>query len=296
MGKGKGGGGVPFLNSFNDVGNLVRLQEEANRRAAETSARYNYFDTITPFGSRRFEGRPGQPGFTQIEELPEAEREYLERSRQYRLDLQGLGEQQFGQLGDIFGSPISGGQEAAAELEKATFDRGRNLLQPGFDETRRRLENSLIQRGIPRGSAAYIEAIRDLNQNQGTALENLALSSVQAGRQEQSRQLQSDLARRSGIINELSTLGMGSPSAPAFQATPSIGIGPSDVMGSASTVGQGIAGQQASRQAAKAAGKGGATQLGSAALLAYGGKPGAPKGGGGAQLGSQFSPFGFGVV
>ncbi len=292
MGGDKGKGGSSFPNSRSDIEALIRMQEDANVRAAETSARFNLFDIFTPFGTRRFEGTPGEEDFRQIEELPEEERQYLERSRLMRLAMQNLGQQQLGQAGDIFGMPIAGGAEEAARLEQATFDRGRNLMQPGFEEDRARLENQLVQRGIPRGSAAYGRALEDLEQRQGTALENLALSSVQAGRQEQSRQLQSELARRSGIINELGALGMGGASAPAFQATPSIGVGAADVMGPVNAVNQNVANQNA----AKAAGKGGATQLASAGMLAFGGNPGGKSSKGGAaatspQVGSQFNPF-----
>ena len=290
---GKGGGGSSFPNSRSDIEQLIRMQEDAANRAAARTARYNFFDIFTPFGNRRFEGTPGSDDFRQIQELPEAERQYLEQQRQMRLGLQGIGQQQMGQLRDIFGQPLDVG--TGEEVERATFGRGLNLLQPTLDRQSERLENQLVARGIPRSSQAYAQEQQDLSRSQGSALENLALSSVQAGRQEQSRALQSELARRSGMLNEFGALTGNQVQSPAFQATPSIGVGAADVMGPV-----GMANQNAALdQQAKAAGKGGLTQLGGSALMAagMGGFGGGGKGagkGGATQVGSSFSPFGYG--
>lgn len=306
MGSSKGGGGrLPsFLNSRNDIATLIKMQENASNRAAERTAAFNFFDTFTPFGSQRFEGTPGQEDFRAIQELPGAEQEFLDRSRDIRQTLQGLGQQQlegFGQ--DIFGQPILGGQDltdSAAQLEQATFDRARNLLEPGFEQERSRLENSLIQRGLPRSGEAFGQEFDDLSRRQGSALENLALSSVGAGRQEQSRLLQSDLARRAGTLNELGGLALGTASAPAFQATPNINVAATDVNSPFAMAANAQQQAQAQKQAGKAAGKGGLATLGSAGLLAAtGGASGAGKAvgkGAAPQVGSQFSPFAIGAV
>lgn len=302
MGKGGKGDGPSFPNSRSDIEQLIRMQEDAMRRAAQTSAGFNFFDRFTPWGSMRYEGRPGESDFRQIVDLPEAEREALERSRAFRLGLQGLGEQQLGALGDIFTRPLGGDLSSAEDLERATFQRGYNLLQPAFERQSERMENQLIQRGIPRSSEAYGTESDLLSQQQGRALEDLALSSVGAGRQEQSRLLQADLARRAGILNELGALTMGTaPGMPAFQATPSIGVGAADIMGPLAAMQQ----NAATGQAGKAAGKGGLSTLGSAALMAgMGGKGGGAGGAGGAgkagkgaspQVGSMYSPFGWGL-
>lgn len=271
MGKGgKGGGtGIAFPNSYADMQKLVRLQEDAMRRAADLSAQYGFYDRITPYGSQRFVGTPGEEGFQAITELPGGEQEYLDRARQMRLDLQSRG---LGQLeSDIFSRPIGGPgdfADSAGEVERATFERAANLLRPDFEREQQTLENSLIQRGLPRSGEAYQEEQESLSRRQGSALENLALSSVGAGRQEQSRLLQSELARRSGMLGELGALGLGSQPPPQFQPTPNIGVGAADVYNPASMVANIQAQNEAQRQASKGAGKGGAAQLGSAALMA----------------------------
>ena len=76
---------------------------------------------------------------------------------------------------------------ASEPLEQATYQRGRSLLEPGFDRNRQALEVSLANRGIASGSSQYNDELGRLDQEQNRAWENLALSSVGAGRQEQSR-------------------------------------------------------------------------------------------------------------
>lgn len=72
-------------------------------------------------------------------------------------------------------------------VEQATYQRGLNLLQPDFNENRSRIEESLSNKGIPIGSDAYAKELDRLERSQGNQLENLALSSVQAGRNEAQR-------------------------------------------------------------------------------------------------------------
>ena len=87
-----------------------------------------------------------------------------------------------GITGSIEGGPLSG--EA---LERATYDRGMNLLSPQFERERQQISQNLVNRGIPIGSEAYNDAMDRYDRQKGLALENLALSSVGAGRAEQSR-------------------------------------------------------------------------------------------------------------
>ena len=81
----------------------------------------------------------------------------------------------------------------ANRLEGTTFRRGLNLLEPQMDDDRARVEQRLADQGIPIGSEAYEAEMSRLDRQQALARENLALSSVGAGRQEHSRI--TDLAR-----------------------------------------------------------------------------------------------------
>lgn len=93
-----------------------------------------------------------------------------------------------GRLGGMYrlADPSSYGRETAG-LERATFQRGMNLLAPEMARRRAEMNVDLAQRGLPIGSEADAQARTRLDRAQGDALENLALSSVAAGRAEHGR-------------------------------------------------------------------------------------------------------------
>jgi len=112
------------------------------------------------------------------------------------------GQQQFTgglpELGQDFGA-------LAQSAEQATFQRGRNLLDPGFEESRTRLAQDLANRGIDVTSRAGQKELDRLERSQGGQLENLALSSVGAGRQEQERLSRLQLGQRGQLFGEQAT-------------------------------------------------------------------------------------------
>ena len=93
----------------------------------------------------------------------------------------------------------------AQEVEDATFERGINQLQPGFDQRQDELRTRLANQGLPMTGEAYDHATNRLDQSQGNQRENLALSSVLAGRQEQSRLYDIGSRRRGQLFNEQTT-------------------------------------------------------------------------------------------
>ena len=82
------------------------------------------------------------------------------------------------------------------ELEQATYQRGLNRINPGLQQQQQALSQRLVNQGLPIGSEAYNDALNRLDQSQGDQRENLALSSIGAGRQEQGRLFGQDLASR----------------------------------------------------------------------------------------------------
>lgn len=92
----------------------------------------------------------------------------------------------------------------ATRLEDATFQRGANRLNPVFDEQRMQIEQGLADRGIPIGSEAYSREMDRFDRSRGDALENLTLSSIGAGREEQSRLFGLALAGRGQQFGERS--------------------------------------------------------------------------------------------
>lgn len=234
----------------------ANAQAAANAAAVRESALVNQINQITPFGSETFTGEIGTPGRTRITALDPADAANLGTQRRIGAGLFGIGENALlGQAQGALGSPldfsglpqISGAGDlagAAQPLEQATFQRGLNLLQPGLDQRERDLEVRLANQGIPRGSDAFNEATGNFERGRAQQLENLSLSSVGAGRAEQSRLfgleqtarqqgLSELLTQRSQPINELSALLRGGPSiqGPQFAPPAQFGVAPPDVQG-----------------------------------------------------------------
>ena len=91
---------------------------------------------------------------------------------------------------------------ASEPVERATYDRAMNLLRPEIADKRRTLETSLINRGIPLDSPAAQRQLDRLDRTEGQQLENLSLSSILAGRNEQSRLFGNQLQARGQIAGE----------------------------------------------------------------------------------------------
>ena len=99
--------------------------------------------------------------------------------------------------GTYFQGPGSGGFAGQGNsLEQATFQRGLNRIDPYMQEQRSAMAQRLQNQGLPIGSEAYNQELNRFDRSRGDQLENLALSSVGAGRQEQGRLFGQDMASR----------------------------------------------------------------------------------------------------
>ena len=70
---------------------------------------------------------------------------------------------------------------------------------------KKELSNRLVNQGLPQGSEAHTNALEEMRSSQGRQRENLALSSVAAGRQEQSRLYDIGSRRRGQLFGEQTT-------------------------------------------------------------------------------------------
>lgn len=93
----------------------------------------------------------------------------------------------------------------ASRQEEATFKRAQNLLSPTFEQQREDLAQQLANQGIPVTSKAGERELNRLDRSQGGQLENLALSSVGAGRGEQERLARLGLSTRGQQFGEQAT-------------------------------------------------------------------------------------------
>lgn len=91
--------------------------------------------------------------------------------------------------------------------EDAVFNRGMSKLGPLFQMERDRVAQDLANRGLTVGSEAYNNALDRVDRSQGEQLENLALSSVGAGGQEQSRMFGLASGARGQLFGERATQG-----------------------------------------------------------------------------------------
>lgn len=266
-------------------------QALANKEAVRESARVNQINQVTPFGTETYTGGIGKPNRTRTIELTPEGQQQLDYQNQIGSGLLGLGANNLvGQTTDALGQPldfsglqqISGAgdlQNQAAGLEQATYQRGLNLLQPQIDTARRREETRLANQGIAEGSDAWRRAWEDFDRGSQLQLENLALSSVGAGRQEQSRlagleqgirqqQIGELLTERGQPINELSALLQGAPAIglPQFQQPAQYAVQSPDLLGAYGLNAQLGAQRQANNSALWGAGIGALGSIGGGLL------------------------------
>jgi len=221
---------------------IAGAQGEANIESAIASAILNQQNVVGPEGTVSFAQTGGQnvggqfvPSFTRTTQLtPEAQAQF-EAQQQLGGALTGLAQGQVGRIegalgqgidtsglpglaGGAQGGAITGGIDTSGlqqvrqdfgqqgqELEQATFQRGLNLLRPELARQRGDVERLVSERGLPIGSeAAQNRLFSPFEERRNQALENLALSSVGAGRQEQARLFQQGSQQRGQQFGEQS--------------------------------------------------------------------------------------------
>lgn len=93
-------------------------------------------------------------------------------------------------------------QEMGNQLTDATFQAGYQRMQPEIQRQERRLEQQLSNRGLPIGGEAWGDAWGQQDRSTNDAVSQLALNSVAAGRQEQSRLFGLDLTGRNQQLQD----------------------------------------------------------------------------------------------
>lgn len=246
--KGGGGGGTTT-----DPAATAQAQAAANKDAVRESALVNQINEVGPFGNVSYSGSVGGPDRTRTTTLTPEGQEQLDLQNQIGSGLLGIGADPLvGNVRDAVSTPlnfnglpeISGQDDLAAQaqgLEDATYQRGYNRIAPDLQQNQDDEYTRLANQGIAEGSDAWNKAIARRDANEADQLENLALSSVGAGRAEQSRinalemqnrqqGIQERLTERGQPINELSALIQGAPAIglPNFQAPANYAVQPPD--------------------------------------------------------------------
>lgn len=130
---------------------------------------------------------------------PEQQRLFT-TGQQTQQGLADLAKSQTGFLQDYMAKPFDGSNEAT---EARLMELGRKRLDPVFAERRAAMEQDLANRGIAIGSKAYDTSMRQFNEGQNDAYNQLLLS----GNQQAFSQAQ---AERNQPINEITALMSGS--------------------------------------------------------------------------------------
>lgn len=179
---------------------------------------------------------------------------------------------------------------------QAQYQRGYNLVNPDMQKQKQQLAQSLADKGLPPGSEAYNDEMDRLDRSQQSQLENLSLSSVAAGSQEQQRLIQDQLQARGvgvgeqttqmGLTNAARATGYGEEQSQrtqqlqelaamlggSYNPTPGTAFAPASPVNVSGAFANQYAGQQANYQAGQqqqAGILGALGSLGSAALLGF---------------------------
>lgn len=214
-GGGKGGGGsVPNINPQQ----LIQQQTEANRFNQYGPSGNMTWGTVGSNG--QFKPTTGQAA-AQVQESP-----FQSWYRQGGEDIAGsLMTGAAGRIQNLPLSPINttglpglmsnidwskiGGvptsdkfQEMGNQLADATYNSAYSRMQPELQRQEGRLEQQLSNRGLPIGGEAWNDAWQSQDQNTNDMLSRLAMDSVGAGRQEQSRLFGLDLTGRNQQLQD----------------------------------------------------------------------------------------------
>jgi len=265
---GKKSGGSASMPSPQEYIPLVNAQAAANR-----------VNTYTPYGSTVFspagggssggrrrttDVRPG--GASRGGKMGRIQQSGQQQSRDpsrsvmpmqsvttFSPEVQRLFEQQV----SMAGGPANS-QTFNQDIEQATFRRAMNLLEPGQQQQMRDFQQTMADRGLPSGGAAYDNEFANISRAQNQAREQAALSAVLAGNDVAARERGLNMSERGQQFNELaSILGQN-------QVVPT---SPVDVMGPANmALNRNVANMQ-NQQAKKSSGVNAGTNLGAAYLM-----------------------------
>lgn len=201
------GQGINYENLPDMVSNISGGQIQGfNPNAGQVQGRLRQFDPLGGINNRNLQGASVQGTQGNINQAglfgidPQAVQNQLEGGLQGVTVNQAQGINTGG-LQDVRDDFALQGNE----LERATFERGRSLLEPQFGRAMRDAEVRLSERGLPLGSEAGSEILGGVQSEQNRALNELALASVAAGRNEQARLFGQDMALRGQQFGERAT-------------------------------------------------------------------------------------------
>lgn len=188
-------------------------QTGTNVTTALANTQLGNVDQVTPYGNLTY-SQKGMTSFTDpttgtTYQIPQyvatqtfspEQQKLFETGQQTEQNLAELARDQSGFLQNYMATPFDGSNDAT---EARLIELGRKRLDPVFAERRASMEQDLANRGIAMGSKAYDTAMRQFNEGQNDAYNQLLLT----GNQQAFSQGQ---AIRNQPINEITALMSGS--------------------------------------------------------------------------------------
>jgi hypothetical protein len=213
----------------------AQAQGAANTQTAISQALLNQVDQQTPWGSLDYSqtgtasfrdpvtGKMTSiPQFSLKTTLNPADQALLDQERAFDSQGNTLAINQLGRVAGALSEPVNLSNDA---IEGRLMELGRKRLDPVFAERQSSLENTLANKGLQPGSAAYDREYRKLGEQENDAYNQLMLG----GRAQSINEI---LTARNQPLQEASALMSGGAVAqPVFQNTPQSGIAGTDVAG-----------------------------------------------------------------
>ena len=200
-------------------------------QAAIANQLLNQRRTTTPLGTQDFTqigttqvpGVGGQPGFElpryeqNISMTPEGQALY-DQQMGLSTGLMGLGQSSLDQTTASLGQPQEHG--SVQDIEDSSYGLQASRLDTQWAQNEQSLDAKLAAQGIPLGSEAHANAMREFNQGRNDAYNQARLSSI--GTMPQTYQLST--AQRMQPLTELNAIRTGAqPQMPQFQGVPAAG-------------------------------------------------------------------------
>ncbi len=231
-----GGGWVCFKDSPSpppapDYTGAATATSQGSAQAAIANALLNQRNTYTPLGSQTFTqngstsvpGIGGQPGFEipkydqSINMTPEGQNLYNQQMG-LSTGLMGLGQTSLDQTRASLGQPQD--FNSVQDIADQSYGMQTQRLDPQWAQNQQTMDAKLADQGIPVGSEAHANAMREFGQNKNDAYNQARLSSI--GTMPTTFQLST--AQRMQPLTELNAIRSGAqPQMPQFQPVPAAG-------------------------------------------------------------------------
>ena len=206
---------------------LGQQQSAANLQAAQQQQQMNMVNQSTPYGSVQYQHDPNSPsGYSANQTLSAPLQNILNSSEQLSQGAVDTGNNLLANQGGALGQGVdlSYGADAnrIAQLEQQTLDPQWQRNQNNFDQT-------MANRGVMPGSAAYDNASRDFNTSRSDAYNNMFLGAYNTANNAATQQYNTNLngmnALRSGgqVAAPVSSMG--------FTSTPQSQVQAPDITG-----------------------------------------------------------------